>query len=143
MTLPPVTDLLPHRDRWLLLDHLTHVDLAAGVAEAVARFDADYTRGHFPERAVVPGVALLEALAQTLGCLARLSDPAATGIPYLAAFDRVRFRAPVFPPAEVALRVEIRERRLGLTSAEGTATCAGRRVCTARLTGAILPRPEG
>jgi 3-hydroxyacyl-[acyl-carrier-protein] dehydratase len=139
-TLPAVTDLLPHRRRWLLIDHLVAVDLAAGSVSAIGRFDEAFTDGHFPERAVVPGVALLEAMAQTMGCLARLSDPDAVGTPYLAAFDQVRFRAPVFPPAEVLFQVTLRERRMGLTMASGEARWEGRRVCSARLTGGMIVR---
>ena len=136
--LPDVTSLLPHRGRWLLIERLVAVDVEVGTVSAVARFDADFADGHFPGRPVVPGVALLEAMAQTMGCLARLSDPDEVGTPFLAAFDQVRFRAPVFPPAEVRFDVTIRERRLGLTMASGEARCDGRRVCTARLTGGTI-----
>ncbi len=137
--LPPVTDLLPHRGRWLLIRSLVSVDLQAGTVTAIGAFDEAFTDGHFPGQPIVPGVALLEAMAQTMGCLARLSDPSASGIPFLAAFDQVRFRAKVIPPAEVLFQVAIRERRMGLTLASGEARCGGRRVCTARLTGGIIP----
>lgn len=141
--IPEVTDLIPHRERWLLLERIVEVDLERGTLVAVGRFDEDYVRGHFPGQPVVPGVALLEALSQTLACLARMTDPEAEGTPFLAAFDRVRFRAPVLPPAEVRYHVRFQERRMGLTSAVGEARCDGRKVCTARLIGAVAPSDLG
>lgn len=137
--LPAVTDLIPHRGRWLLIERLVTVDLAAGTLTALGRFDLAFAEGHFPDGAVVPGVALLEGLAQAMGCLARLSEPDADGTPFLAAFDQVRFRAPVLPPAEVLFQVTIRERRMGLTLGAGEARWEGRRVCAARLTGGRRP----
>jgi 3-hydroxyacyl-[acyl-carrier-protein] dehydratase len=142
--LPAVTELIPHRGRWLLIQELARVDLDKREIEAVGRFDEAFAEGHFPERRVVPGVALLEGLAQTMACLGALlaaAQPEAEpeGTPFLAAFDRVRFRAPVFPPAEVRFRVTVQERRLGLLMASGEARCGGRRVCTAKLTGGTVP----
>ncbi|MEZ4239212.1 MAG: FabA/FabZ family ACP-dehydratase [Myxococcota bacterium] len=144
MELPPVTDLLPHRGRWLLVGSLLRVDLDAPSIEARGHFDPAYAEGHFPEKLVVPGVALLEGLAQTMACLGALlaraqPDAAPEGIPFLAAFDRVRFRAPVFPPADVDFRVTVQEHRLGLLMASGEARCGGKRVLTARLTGGTAP----
>jgi 3-hydroxyacyl-[acyl-carrier-protein] dehydratase len=142
-SLPPVTELIPHRGRWLLIGELLSVDLAGRRIEAAGRFDEAFADGHFPERRVVPGVALLEGLAQTMACLGALlarDDPdESEGTPFLAAFDRVRFRAPVFPPAEVRFAITVQERRMGLLLASGEARVDGRRVCTARLTGGTIP----
>jgi len=134
--LPAVSALLPHRGRWLLLDRVAQVDRDGACIEAFARFELAHADGHFPGRPVVPGVLILEALAQAMGYLAALLEPAGDGTPLLAAFDSVRFRAPVVPPAEVRLRVVIRERRMGLTLATGEALVGETSVCTARLTGA-------
>lgn len=144
--LPAVTDLIPHRGRWLLIRNLVSADLERGVIEADGAFDAAFADGHFPGQPIVPGVALLEGLAQTMGCLAQLSAKAGIGAgeaeggtPYLAAFDKVRFRAPVIPPAEVRFKVVVKEQRMGLTSASGEVRCGGKRVVTARLTGITVP----
>jgi 3-hydroxymyristoyl/3-hydroxydecanoyl-(acyl carrier protein) dehydratase len=72
-----------------------------------------------------------------MGCLARISDPEVQGTPFLAGFDRVRFRAPVIPPAVVEYRLKVVQRRMGMTKASGEVWCGGKKVCTARLMGAI------
>ena len=131
-----IDSLIPHRGRWKLIDRLLeHHDTSA---TAEFEFTEAFAEGHFPDRLVVPGVALVEGLAQTMLCLSRLVEPDSGSTYFLAGLDRVRFRAPVFPPATVRFVVEIRERRGNLTQAVGTATWDGRKVCTARLTGAAL-----
>jgi 3-hydroxyacyl-[acyl-carrier-protein] dehydratase len=146
--LPAITELIPHRDRWLLIERLVEIDPEAGRVVAEGRFTVDQVRGHFPDQPVVPGVMLLEAMAQTMACLHVLSDRLAAeksegehveGTPFLAGFEKVRFKAPVLPPAQVRYEVTIKEQRFGLTTASGVAKVDGRKVCQARLTGAILP----
>ena len=134
MSLPPPESRIPHRGRWSLLDHLE--DIGPTHVVAVARFTTEQVEGHFPDRPVVPGVLLVEALAQTLLCLDAADR---TGTPFLAGVDKVRFRAPVVPPAEVVLRVDVVDRRGEFTIADGTAYADGVAVCTARLIGALLP----
>lgn len=130
-------ELIPHRGRWHIATRVVSIDGPSIVCEG--DFDEAYVEGHFPGQPVVPGVALLEGLAQTMLALSHLLDPDLEGTPFLAGFDKVRFRAPVFPPATVRFSVKLVEQRAGLTQASGTATWNGTRVCTARLTGAVIP----
>ncbi len=138
--LPPVTSLIPHRGRYLLLDRL--LSLEGDTIEAQGHFEPADVEGHFPGQPVVPGVLLLEGLAQTMLCL-HLSHPETQrGTPYLTGFEKVRFRAPVLPPATVTYRVKLGEMRFGLVQASGTVFCDGKRVCNAKLSGVIMP-PDG
>jgi 3-hydroxyacyl-[acyl-carrier-protein] dehydratase len=139
--LPEVQSLLSHRGQWLLLDEIT--ELGEDHITATATFSPEQVEGHFPGQPVVPGVLLLEALAQCMACLHVLRErkaeaPPAT--PFLAGFEKVRFKAPVLPPATVRLSVRLVEQRFGLVTAKGQVSLDGRRVVLASLTGAMVPR---
>ncbi|MCB9683822.1 MAG: beta-hydroxyacyl-ACP dehydratase [Alphaproteobacteria bacterium] len=132
-------ELLPQQGRWRLLDEVVAHDDASIITTRT--YDEAFAEGHFPEQLVVPGVALLESMAQSMLILARLRDPQAEGIPFLAGFDRVRFRAPVLPPATVRFEVRIVEERAGMTMATANAFVGEQRVCSAKLIGAVMPAP--
>ena len=134
--LPAPEDCIPHRGRWLLIDRITAMSETTITAEGT--FTPEQVEGHFPGQPVVPGVLLLEALAQTMACLhVQLQEE--EGTPFLAGFEKVRFKAAVLPPATCTFEVRLTEQRFGLTSASGTVKSGGRKVCQARLTGAIVP----
>ncbi len=139
--LPSVTDLIPHRGRFLLLERILRLE--GDEIETLGRFEPADVEGHFPGQPVVPGVLLLEGLAQTMLCL-HLSHPETeVGTPYLTGFEKVRFRAPVIPPTEVTYKVRLSEMRFGLVRATGTVYWNGKRACNAKLSGVIMPSGAG
>jgi len=139
-SLPRVEDLIPHRGDFLLLDRLLVLDPPR--VEAIASFTPQQVAGHYPGHPIVPGVFLLEGLAQTLccGCMAMGVDP--SGHPYLGGFDKVRFRAPVLPPEEVRFSVKILPPRLGVFRAEGEASVGNLCVASATLSATMVPSEE-
>ncbi|GAC1314885.1 MAG: 3-hydroxyacyl-ACP dehydratase FabZ [Acidimicrobiales bacterium] len=114
-------EVLPHRPPFLFVDEL--LEVVPGVsARGVWRLtgDEDFFAGHFPGRPTLPGVLMVEALAQ-LGAVALLSDERYRGkLPLFGGIDRARFRRQVLPGD--ALDLSIAMGRLGARAGTGTGT---------------------
>jgi 3-hydroxyacyl-[acyl-carrier-protein] dehydratase len=111
LTADEVAALLPHAPPLRLVDDAP--ELVAGErvrARWLVPLESFWTAAHFPGRPVLPGVLLIEALAQACALVWR-SQPGAVGLPALVGVDGVRLRAPVRPGDEVALEAIAVERR--------------------------------
>ena len=100
---------LPHRYPFLLVDRILSLELhkrVVGIKNVT--INEPFFQGHFPGRPIMPGVLILEALAQTGGILALLSTPENLGKSsiYLLSIDKVRFRKPVLPGDQLVLELE-------------------------------------
>ena len=102
-----IEDLLPHREPFLFVDEITKADEKRIVAKRVFTENEFFFRGHFPEYPVVPGVILIETMAQSGGAgLQKLKALAARGLFFLAAVDKVKFRRQVRPGEELRSEIE-------------------------------------
>lgn len=132
-----VMKLLPHRYPFLLVDRVT--DYQAGeylnAIKNVSVNEPCFT-GHFPHRPVMPGVLILEALAQATGILAfkTLQElPNESSLYYFVGIDKARFKKPVEPGDQVELKVQLIKRKRSMWKFETQALVDGKLVCAADL----------
>ena len=128
--LPAPSEILPHRPPFLLVDELVAVD--PGVS-ATGRWhltgEEEFFAGHFPGRPTLPGVLVVEALAQ-VGALAVLLDPRYAGkLPLLGGIDGARFRRQVLPGETLDLRVDQGRVSARAGKCHGIATVGDQLVC--------------
>ncbi|MBS1151534.1 MAG: Beta-hydroxyacyl-(acyl-carrier-protein) dehydratase FabA/FabZ [Myxococcaceae bacterium] len=133
MTLPDVTSVLPHRPPFLFVDRIVELTETKVVGVRTFHEDEHFFKGHFPDHPVVPGVLLMEGLAQTMGYYALLQKKAPRV--FLVGIDRARFRAMVEPGKEVTYEVSIGEERFGTLTGKGKVTVGAQRIAEATLMG--------
>ena len=132
-----ILEHLPHRYPFLLIDRVTTCiagDRLVGYKNIT--YNEPYFTGHFPHRAVMPGVLILEALAQATGILAfRTSGkvPNNDSLYYFVGIDGARFKHPVIPGDKLILEVDIIKTKRGVWKFNGVAKVDGEVVCSAEL----------
>jgi 3-hydroxyacyl-[acyl-carrier-protein] dehydratase len=130
--------LIPHRYPFLLIDRIVELEpgLRAVGLKLVSMSDG-YLQGHFPDYPVMPGVLVVEALAQT-GAVLVMHDQANAGLlPLFARIDNCRFRLPVRPGDTLRLEVEVTSFRPPVGKAHARALVEGKVACEADLTFAL------
>jgi len=138
LTQEQIMEIIPHRDPFLLIDEIEEIELGKKVV-AVKHIKADdfWFKGHFPEYPVVPGVLMIEMLAQA-GAVAMLALPENKGkIGFLAGVDNAKFKRQVVPGDTLRLEVEIIKVRGPIGVGKGIATVDGVKAVSAEITFAL------
>lgn len=149
MDIQAILEILPHRYPILLVDRVLEIEINRRiVARKNVSANEPYFAGHFPNIPVMPGVLIIEGMAQAAAILALLSEPhsAAGKITNLVAMDRCRFRRPVRPGDQMEYEIVMlrRHEMAGnvLWRIRGTARVDGAVVCEAELTAGFVAPGE-
>ncbi len=137
MDIHKVLSLLPHRYPFLLIDRVVEfVPDGFLIGLKNVSFNEPFFAGHFPVRPVMPGVLIVEAMAQATGLLAMESRPEEVGekaLYYFVGIDKARFKRPVEPGDQLLLDVRLRHLRRGIWKFDGEARVDGKVVATAEI----------
>ena len=109
LNMDEIQRILPHRYPFLLVDRILSLELGKRIVGVKnISINEPFFQCHFPGRPIMPGVLIIEAMAQTGGILALLSTPENLGNPsiFLLGVDKVRFRKPVVPGDQLMLELE-------------------------------------
>jgi 3-hydroxyacyl-[acyl-carrier-protein] dehydratase len=132
-----ITDLLPHRYPFLLVDRVTDIERKVRINgyKNITSNEPFFT-GHFPGNPIMPGVLILEALAQLSGLLgleAMGKEKAKNTIYYFAGIDNVRFKKPVVPGDRLEMEARYVNDKRGIWRFECEAKVDGKLVCKAEI----------
>lgn len=135
---------LPHRYPMLLVDRVESLDPEKGiVAIKAVTINEPFFQGHFPARPIMPGVLIVEALAQAAGVLAveALGLVGSGKLVYFMAIEGAKFRQPVEPGVLLKLEVEFIQKRASVCKFAGRATIDGKVAAEASFTAMIADPP--
>ena len=133
-----IKEIIPHRQPFLLIDRVVEYEVGTRcVAIKQVSGNEPFFQGHFPDYAVMPGVLITEALAQT-GAVAILNSEENKGkLAFFAGIDKCRFKKQVTPGDTLKLEVEITKMRGPIGKGNAKATVDGEVACSCELTFAI------
>lgn len=138
-----ILQILPHRWPFVLVDRVTEVvPKERIVGHKSVTMAEPWFQGHFPARPIMPGVLVLEALAQIGGILAYASEPfdASSSLMYFLGIDKAKFRRPVIPGDRLDLEVKILHHRTNVWKFHGEASVDGTLCASAELLASVVDR---
>tara|TARA_R110002096_G_scaffold179809_6_gene356887 strand:- start:2000 stop:2449 length:450 start_codon:yes stop_codon:yes gene_type:complete len=125
ITLADILEMLPHRYPFLLIDRVLECEAFDSIkAVKNVTINEPFFQGHFPEHPVMPGVLILEAMAQATGVLAFYSHKSQKkndAVYYLVGIDKARFKRPVAPGDQLIMRARLTRQLRGIYRFEATA----------------------
>ena len=142
MKIAEIMRYLPHRYPFLLVDRIVEMEPRKRIVGVkCVSGNEPFFQGHFPGHPIMPGVLIIEAMAQTAGVLSMqmVEDPASKVI-YFMSIDKAKFRRPVVPGDTLRLELDVEKIRVPIMRFAGKALVEGARVADAQLTATIVDR---
>src|SRR5437016_6762920 len=145
MEIGDILKILPHRYPFLLIDRVTELEHKKRiVALKNVTFNEPFFQGHFPDKPIMPGVLIVEAIAQAGGALLLTEVPNRDELLMLfTGIERARFRRPVVPGDQLRIEVVVKAWRITAARLEGKAYVDGKVACEATVTCRLVPRAMG
>lgn len=141
-----IEETLPHRYPFLLVDRILELELGRRVVGIKSvTINEPFFRGHFPGHPIMPGVLIVEAMAQVGGFLLMrsLDARAEKKVMYFTGIDKARFRKPVLPGDQIRFELEILQLRRQVCRMKGEAYVDGNLVAEAELSSVVVDRDPG
>lgn len=139
-----ILELLPHRYPFLMVDRILEIDSdrsALGIKNVTA--NEPHFLGHFPNAPVMPGVLIIEGMAQTAGAICTMAMGGQTPqLVYFMTIDGAKFRKPVVPGDRLEYHVTQTKRRANIWKFDCVAMVAGAKVAEATVSAMLVPREE-
>lgn len=131
---------IPHRYPFLLVDRVLEMDKEAQKIRGLKNVtvNEEFFNGHFPGHPIMPGVLIVEGMAQCLGVL--VLDNTEGKVPYFAAIENVKFKAPVRPGDQLIYEVQVDKLRRNIVKATGVAKVDDKVVTEASFTFTIMEK---
>jgi beta-hydroxyacyl-ACP dehydratase FabZ len=127
-----IQKILPHRYPFLYVDRVLEIEPGKRlVAIKNVTFDEHFFQGHFPGKPIMPGVLIVEAMAQASGILVHKTVESDDNMVYFMSIDKVKFRKPVVPGDQLVLEVQPLQVRGKVYKFKGEAKVDGKVVCEA------------
>src|SRR3989454_12008754 len=145
MEIGDILKILPHRYPFLLIDRVTELERKKRiVALKNVTFNEPYFQGHFPDKPIMPGVLIVEAIAQAGGALLLTEVPNRDELLMVfTGIERARFRRPVVPGDQLRIEVEVKAWRGNAVRMEGIAYVGDKRAAEATVTCQLIQRSRG
>ncbi|WP_091613129.1 3-hydroxyacyl-ACP dehydratase FabZ [Marinococcus luteus] len=138
LSIEQIKEIIPHRYPFLLVDKIIEVEpgeRAVGIKNVSA--NEEFFNGHFPDYPVMPGVLIIEAIAQTGGVALMQQEDMKGKLALFAGIDECRFKGQVKPGDQLRLEMEVTKQRRSIVKGKGTASVDGKVVAEADLMFAI------
>jgi beta-hydroxyacyl-ACP dehydratase FabZ len=144
MNILEIMSLLPHRYPFLLVDRIVEMEIGKRVVGIKnVTINEPFFQGHFPGQPIMPGVLILEAMAQVGGVMALKTvpeDQVKSKVIYFMTIDKAKFRKPVMPGDQIRFEMEVTRMRSNVVSFKGQAVVDGTVAAEAEMMAMIVDR---